>query len=118
MTDDEIQDEREMTLEEKNRLREILGYGLSAALPLAYHPEDDDATIARLTAQLDAMTKRKDSWRLIALASLRECYAQWVGAEPRDTADYWHEFYLMNSEIRRKMEDVLAGVPIWKVRND
>ena len=62
MNDDEIQDEREMTLEEKKRLREILGFGLSAALPLAYNPEDDAATIARLTAELDAAQKTIAHW--------------------------------------------------------
>lgn len=69
-------------------------------------------------AELAAMTARKDGWRLIALAALRECYSEWVGGEIRDTDDYWKMFDMMNAELRDRMDDIRAGVPMWRVRHD
>lgn len=74
-------------------------------------------TIEQLRAELVAMTARKDGWRLIALAALRECYSDWIGGEVRGTPDYHKMFYMMNAELRNHMEKILAGIPIWKVRN-
>lgn len=68
MDDDEIEGWREMTLDEKKRLREILGYGLSAALPIA--ADDRDVELARLRTELAETDKlrlqtqqSRDTWQ-------------------------------------------------------
>ncbi len=122
MTDDEIQDEREMTLEEKKRLREILGYGLSAALPLAYHPEDDPRDefdedempreIARLRAQVATMHAEAlvDTANSVELSrALTACRAQ---------LDEMTEMREENTTLRDLVDSLRARLTVMTQNND